>query len=46
MMPVPTTKQLLLDQVQQERELWEGLLAEIGPEPLIRAWLNKQQAQD
>src|SRR5262245_22152690 len=31
-MPVPTTKQQLLDQVQQEGEIWEGLLAEIGPE--------------
>lgn len=26
-----TTKQQILDQVQQEREQWEGLLAEIGP---------------
>jgi hypothetical protein len=32
MMPVPTTKQQLLDQVQQEWGLWEALLAEIGPE--------------
>ena len=31
-MSVPTTKQELLERVQQERELWEGLLAEIGPE--------------
>jgi len=31
-MSVPTTKQQLLDQVQQERAHWEGLLAEIGLE--------------
>ena|SRR5215216_432991 len=31
-MSVPTTKQQLLEQVQQEREQWEGLLAEIGLE--------------
>jgi hypothetical protein len=31
-MSVPTTKQQLLDQVQQEREQWESLLDEIGTE--------------
>ena len=31
-MSAPTTKQQLLEQVQQEREQWEGLLAEIGLE--------------
>jgi hypothetical protein len=31
-MPVSTTKQQLLDQVQQEREQWESLLGEIGTE--------------
>ncbi|MFL5807410.1 MAG: ClbS/DfsB family four-helix bundle protein [Roseiflexaceae bacterium] len=31
-MSVPTTKQQLLDQLQQERAIWEALLAEIGPE--------------
>jgi hypothetical protein len=31
-MSVPTTKQQLLEQIQQEREQWEGLLAEIGLE--------------
>jgi hypothetical protein len=29
-MAVPTTKQQLLEQVQHEREQWEGLLTEIG----------------
>ena len=29
-MSISTTKQQLLEQVQQEREQWEGLLAEIG----------------
>jgi hypothetical protein len=31
-MSVATTRQQLLDQLQQEREQWEGLLAEIGLE--------------
>src|SRR6266487_6870218 len=31
-MSVSTTKQQLLNQLQQERELWENLLTEIGPE--------------
>src|SRR3954447_6069590 len=31
-MSVPTTKQQLLEQVQHEREQWEGLLDEIGLE--------------
>jgi hypothetical protein len=33
-MSVQTMKQQLLEQVQQEREQWEGLLAEIGLERL------------
>lgn len=31
-MSEPTTKRQLLDQVQQERQRWQGLLAEIGQE--------------
>jgi hypothetical protein len=31
-MPVLTTKQQLLDQIQRERTLWEALLAEIRPD--------------
>jgi hypothetical protein len=31
-MSAPTTKQQLLAQLQQERAIWEALLAEIGPE--------------
>src|SRR5262249_36205718 len=42
----PSTKQQLLDQVQQERELWEALLAEIGFERMevpgvTRDWTMK-----